>query len=127
MSAGGVAWTYFVSPSDAQEAVGRHFLYGPTVRAFGTSFVHPGRDHEMWDVPLWDSAKTDRLSRTRRGIALQDTSLQQHERVKRFFPYMYGGMPGMMGGYGTGMASASASASTMGAGFYGSYGYPYFG
>jgi hypothetical protein len=129
MSAGGVSWTYFVSPSDAKEAVGRHFLYGPAVRVFGTSVVYPGRDYETWDVPLWDPAETHRTSRTRRDIAQQDTSLQQHDRVKRFFPYMYGGMQGMMGGYGTGMASASASASasTMGAGFYGSYRYPFFG
>jgi hypothetical protein len=124
-----VSWTYFVGPSDVQEAVGRNFLYGPAVRMFGTSFMYPGRVYETWDVPFWGPGKTDRIKRTRRDIRQHNASSGHHERVKRFFPYMYGGMPGMMGGYGTGMASASASASAsaMGSGWYGSYGYPIFG
>jgi hypothetical protein len=94
---------------------------------FGTSFLYPGRVYETWDVPFWGPDKTDRIRRTRRDIGQQAISSRQHERVKRFFPYMYGGMPGMMGGYGTGMVSASASASAMGTGWYGSNGYPFFG
>jgi hypothetical protein len=118
-----------MSPADVQEAVGRHFLYGPAVRLFGTSFVYPGRVYETWDVPFRGPDKTGMTRRTRRDIGQKDVSSGHHERVKRFFPYMYGGMPGMMGGYGTGMASASASASAsaMGTGLYGSYGYPFFG
>jgi hypothetical protein len=101
--------------------VGRNFLYGPAVRMISTSFVYPGRVCETWDVPFWGPDNTDRTRRTRRDIGEQDASSRQHGRVKRFIPYMYGGMPGMMGGYGTGMASAS----TMGTGWYGSYGYPF--
>jgi hypothetical protein len=131
VSAGGVTWTYFVSPFDVQGAVGRNFLYDPAVRMFGTSFVYPGRVYGTWDVPFRGPDKTDKIRRTRRDIGQQDASSGQHGRVKRFFPYMYGGMPGMMGGYGNGMASSSASAfasaSAMGTGWYGSYGYPFFG
>ena len=128
ISAGGVAWTYFASPSIPQE-----FLYNTPVRVFVSSFNYPVRDYEMWGLanvpPLGNAAPSTRTPRTKRATLQQEAfTTGKHERSKRFLPYMYGGMPGMMmGGYGTGMASASASAMAGSSyGSYGSYGYPFF-
>jgi hypothetical protein len=84
----------------------------------------------MWGLAnmpsLWDAAPTDRTPKIETATPQQEASTEKHKRSKRFLPYLYGGMPGMtMGGYGTGMTSASASA--MASGSYGSYGYPFFG
>ncbi|GFG33209.1 hypothetical protein Cfor_05518 [Coptotermes formosanus] len=123
--AGGVTWTLFASPPFQQQ-----FHYSTPVRVFSSSFDYPERSYEMWGVanipPLWDAAPTNRTPRIKRSTPQHEASTGNHKRSKRFLPYFYGGMPGMMmGGYGASMASASASA--MATDSYGSYGYPFFG
>jgi hypothetical protein len=113
-----VIWTYFASPSIPQAVESSEVLYSSPVRGFGTNFIYPERHYEIWgpvSMPhLWDAAPSDKATRTKREAS--------RGRVKRFFPFMYGGMPGMMmGGYGTGMSSASAFAANS----YGGYAYPF--
>ena len=121
VSAGDLTWTLYGIPPIQQQ-----FLYSTPVRVFGSSFDYPDRPYETWGLanmpPLWNEAPVDRTATLQ-----QEASSGQHRRSKRFLPYMYGGMPGMMGGYGTGMASAAAAASAMATNSYGSYGYPFFG
>jgi len=91
---------------------------------FGSSFHYPERPYDTWGL-AWDEALTDRTPSIKPVTLQRDASTGQHKRSKRFSPYWYGGMPGMMGGYGTGMGSAAASAVATNS--YGSYGYPSFG
>jgi len=120
ISAGGVTWTFFASPPIQQ-----HYFYSTPVRAVVSSFDYPERPYESWGLP-WDDAPADSTPSITTATLQHDASTGQHKRSKRFLPYGYGGMPGMMmGGYGSGMASAAASA--MATNSYGSYGYPFFG
>jgi hypothetical protein len=119
ISAGGVTWTFFESPPIQQ-----HFLYNTPVRVFGSSFDYPEGPYDTWGL-AWGEAPTDGTPSIQTATLQHDASTGQRRRSKRFLPYMYGGMPGMMGGYGTGMGSAAASAVATNS--YGSYGYPFFG
>lgn len=114
ISAGGATWTYYATPPI------QHFFYSTPVRVFGNSFDFPERPYNTWDAAL-----ADRTPSIKPVTLEHDDSAGQHRRSKRFLPYMYGGMPGMMGGYGTGMGSAASSAVATNS--YGSYGYPFFG
>jgi len=121
ISAGGGTWTFFASPPIQQE-----FFYSTPVRVFGSSFGYPEIRYDTWGQ-AWDKAPTDITTSIKTDTPQNYASTEQHKRSKRFAQYWYGGMPGMMmGGYGTGMASAAA-ASAVGTNSYGSYGYPFFG
>jgi hypothetical protein len=111
--------------------VARQVFYNlPFREAFGSNYIYPLPDYQMRtpdDMQIvWTAAPSDGKARTKRAISQRADASGEHTRVKRFFsPYMFGGFPGMMmGGYGTGMTSASAAAAS---GSYGSFGYPFMG
>jgi hypothetical protein len=120
ISAGGVTWTFFSSPPFHQQ-----FLYSTPVRVSGRPFEYPERPYVPWGL-AWDESPIVITPVTNTATQQQAASTGQHKRYKRFLPYLYGGMPGMMmGGYGTGMASAAASAVATNS--YGAYGSPFYG